>query len=93
METVFFGQCYFAASRNHYWNKEKTVLREKAHSCKWKTDFPASANYFFSPFYGVPCQFFSVSWKSTFQGNSYFWLLETDFRSNSDFHKQKKSCK
>ena len=23
VETVFFGQCYFTASRNHYWNKEK----------------------------------------------------------------------
>ena len=28
---VFFGQCYFTASRNHYWNKEKTVLRERVH--------------------------------------------------------------
>ena len=27
------GQCYFTVSRNHYWNMEKTVLREKAHSC------------------------------------------------------------
>ena len=33
METVCFGQCYFAASRNYYWNKEKTVLRERVHSC------------------------------------------------------------
>ena len=33
VETVFFGQCYFAGSRNHFWNKEKTVLRERAHSC------------------------------------------------------------
>ena len=28
VETVFLGQYYFAASRNQYWNKEKTVLRE-----------------------------------------------------------------
>ena len=33
VETVFFGQCYLAATRNHYWNKEKAVLRERAHSC------------------------------------------------------------
>ena len=33
VEALFFGQCYFPASRNHYWNKEKTALRERAHSC------------------------------------------------------------
>ena len=31
VEKVFFGQCYFIASRNHCWNKEETVLREGAH--------------------------------------------------------------
>ena len=33
VETVFFGQCYFASIRKHYWIKEKTVLRERAYSC------------------------------------------------------------
>ena len=47
VKTVFFGQCYFTASRNHYWNKEKTVLRETAHSCWWNTDFPASRKYIY----------------------------------------------
>ena len=75
-----FGQCYFAAGRNHYWNKEKTVLRERAHSCLWTTDFPASGNHFFPPFFGDPCQFF-------------FRLMEKYFRANNGFHKQKKSFK
>ena len=34
VETVFFGQCYFASIRKHYWIKEKTVLRERANSCQ-----------------------------------------------------------
>ena len=50
VETVFFGQCYFAANRNHYWNNEKKVLREIAH-------FPASGNHFFYPCFENPCQF------------------------------------
>ena len=25
---IFFGQSYFAASRNHYWNQEKIVFKE-----------------------------------------------------------------
>ena len=33
VETVLFGQCYFTVIRNHYWNTEKTVLRERRHSC------------------------------------------------------------
>ena len=26
VETVFFGQCYFAANRKHYWNSEKELI-------------------------------------------------------------------
>ena len=57
-ETVFFDQCYFAASRSHYWTKEKTVLRERVHSCWRTTDFPTSGKYFFPPFFRNSCQFF-----------------------------------
>ena len=56
VETVSFGQCYFTANRNHCWNKEKTVLRERAHSCKWSTDFLASGNHFFLHFSGTPAR-------------------------------------
>ena len=58
VETVFFGRCYFVPSRNNYWNKEKTVLRERTHSFQWKTNFPARGNHFISPFFGDQCQFF-----------------------------------
>ena len=49
VETVSFSQCYLTASRNHYWNKKKTVLRERerALSCLWTTYFPASRKHFF----------------------------------------------
>ena len=30
VETVFFGLCYFAASRNHYWNEEKKSFERKS---------------------------------------------------------------
>ena len=59
-KSVFFGQCYFAASRNRYWNKEETVLREILHSCQWTIDFLAIEKHFFSPFFGDNCQFFTV---------------------------------
>ena len=79
METLFFGQCYFTASRNHYWNKEKTVLRERAHSCQWKSFFffisqrllpvivyfPSSESVFFNEI------LHSDQWKRI------FWLVET----------------
>ena len=29
---------------------KKTILRERAHSCQWRTDFPASGKHFFSIF-------------------------------------------
>ena len=45
-----FGECYFTASRNHYWNKEKTVLRVRAHCCYCTTDFLADGNHVFSIF-------------------------------------------
>ena len=45
-----FGECYFTASRNHYWNKEKTVLRVRAHCCYWTTDFLTKGNHFFLHF-------------------------------------------
>ena len=49
METIFFfGQSYFAAGRNHYWDLEKTVFKGRAYSCYWTTDFLASGNHFFS---------------------------------------------
>ena len=44
----FLGQSYFAASRNHSWNQEKTVLKERTYSCYWTTDFLASAKPVFS---------------------------------------------
>ena len=46
-----FGECYLTASRNHYWNKEKTIFRERAHCCYWATDFLASGNHYFSLFF------------------------------------------
>ena len=54
--SIFFGKCYFIASRNHYWNKEKKVFRERAHSCQWTTDFLARGYHFFSPFFRDFCQ-------------------------------------
>ena len=54
-------------SRNHYLNKEKTVLRERAHSCYWATDSLASDTLF------------SVQQKRLFQQNPSFRLAETDF--------------
>ena len=50
VEAVFFGQCYFPDSRNHYQNKKNRVLRERAHYCQWATDFLASGNHFLSIF-------------------------------------------
>ena len=92
VETVLLGQCYFAANRNHYWNKEKTVLRERAHYCQWTTDLPASGkHFFFASFFRDSCQFFFVQWESIFQGYPYFRVVETDFRANNGVHKQKKA--
>ena len=62
VETIFFGQHFFAVSRNHCWNKERnrkrSVLREKAHFGWGTTDFAAIGNHFSSPFFGDPWQFF-----------------------------------
>ena len=79
-ETVCFGQCYFTASRNHYWKKEKTVLRERAHSYQWTTDFLAGRNNFFSIFQSL----FSIQWKHLFQRNSSFQLVEMDFLASGN---------
>ena len=46
---------------------KKTILRERAHSCQWRTDFPASGKHFFLHFSETPASFFSVQWKSIFQ--------------------------
>ena len=91
VETVCLGQCYFAASRNDYWNKEKIVLKETAHSWQRTTDFPASGKHFFLHFSEIPASFFSVQWNSIFQGNPYFQLGEKNFRASNGFHKQKKA--
>ena len=91
VETICLGQCYFAASRNDYWNKEKTVLKETAHSCQCTTDFLASVKHFFLHFSEIPASFFSVQWKSIFQGNPYFQLGENNFRVGNGFYKQKKA--
>ena len=45
-----FGECYFTASRNHYWNKEKTVLRVRVHCCYCKLIFWLMEIIFFSIF-------------------------------------------
>ena len=47
----FFGQSYFAASRNHYWNQEKIVLKERAYSCQWTTDFQVCEKHCFCIFH------------------------------------------
>ena len=67
-----FEECYFTASRNHYWNKEKTVLRERAHCCYWTTDFLANGNHFFLYFSETLFQR-----KYLFQRNLSFGLVET----------------
>ena len=54
VEIVFFGQRYFAASRNYYQNKEKRVLRERAHSCQWTTDFCGQWKTFLFPIFWKP---------------------------------------
>ena len=87
----FFRQCNFSASRNHYWNKERIVLRKRAHYCQWTTDFPASENnFFFIICRPVPVSF-SIQCKSIFQGHPFFWLVETDFRANNGFCKEEKA--
>ena len=53
MEAVFFGQCYFTASRNQYWNKEKTVLKERAHYASGQQTFWLVEIIFFSIFQGL----------------------------------------
>ena len=60
-ETVCFSQCYFAATRNHYRNKEKTVLRERAHSYQWTTDFLTSGKHFFFSIFWRPLPVFFPS--------------------------------
>ena len=67
-----FRECYFTASRNHYWNKEKKVLRERDHCCYWTTDFLANGNHFFSPFFRNSCQ-----------GQFIFRLVEVSFSTKS----------
>ena len=88
-ETVCFGQCYFTASRNHYWKKEKTVLRERAHSYQWTTDFLAGRNNFFSIFQSFLLHFRayfpssgSIFFNEILHSNQWkwiFWLVETIF--------------
>ena len=73
-----FSECYFTASRNHYWNKEKTVLRLRAHCCYWTTDFLANGNHFVLHFSATLARdnLFSVQWKCIFQRNPSFRLVE-----------------
>ena len=56
VETAYFGQCYFAATRNHYWNKEKTVLKELI-LADGQLIFRLVENIYF-PFFGYLRQFF-----------------------------------
>ena len=49
--SIFLGQSYFAASRNHYWNQEKIVLKERAYSCQWTTDFMGCEKHCFCIFH------------------------------------------
>ena len=74
-----FGECYFTASGNHYWNKEKTVLRERDHCCYWTTDFLANGNHFFLHFLETFARdsLFSVQCKCVFRRNPSFRLVET----------------
>ena len=67
METVFFGQCYFAASRNHYWNKEKTVLREKLILASGKLIFQLVQTIFSLHFTEFPVSFFPSRGKVLFK--------------------------
>ena len=46
---------------------------------------------FFLHFSETPASSFSVWWKSIFQENPYFRIVETEFRANNGFHKQKKA--
>ena len=73
-----FGESYFTASRNHYWNKEETVLRVRAHCCYWTTDFLGNGNHFFLHFSETLARdsLFSVQWKCIFQRNPSFRLVE-----------------
>ena len=68
-----FGECYFTAIRNHYWNKEKTVSREIAHCWYWITDFLANGFFFF---------FFSF-FRNSCQGQFIFRLVEVYFSTKS----------
>ena len=93
VETVFFDQSYFSASENHYWNYGKTVFKERAYSCKRTTDFMTNGNHlFFSIFQRLlpVIVYFCRQWKRTFRQNPSFRLVETDFRVNDGFQKQKK---
>ena len=67
-----FGECYLTASRNHYSNKEKKILRERAHCCYWATDFLTSGNHYFSLFFRNSCQ-----------GQFIFCLVEVSFSTIS----------
>ena len=80
------GQCYFTASRNHYWYKEKTVLRERAHYCQWTTDFLAGGNHFISIFSEILASdnLFSVQQKRLFQRNPLLRLVETNLLADGD---------
>ena len=88
------GQCYFTASRNHYWYKEKTVLRERAHYCQWTTDFLAGGNHFISIFQRfLQVIIYFPSSRSVFfneilhsdQWKLICWLMETVFFSSEVF--------
>ena len=49
--SVFFGKNYFAASRNHYWNQQKIVLKERGYSCQWTADFLGCEKHCFCIFH------------------------------------------
>ena len=77
IETVFFGQCYLAASRNQpFWQK-----------CIIHASGQLVSRLLFCPLFGDPSQFFFRLVKSISQENPYFGLVETDFRANNGFHK------
>ena len=47
--------------------------------------------FFFSIFRRPLTVFFRIQWKSIFQGNPYFRLVEMVFRANNGFHNQQKA--
>ena len=88
--SIFFSQSYFATGRSHYWNQEKTVLKERICSCQWTTDLLVCSNHFFRIFQGLLLvmvvfhqgkRFFSI--KSFIP--ALFWVAETVFFSSEVF--------